>query len=287
LLVVARFDGIVRALMRFRERERAARLEAQWAERLLAEQNERLREADRMKDEFVAMISHDLRTPLTSIVGFLELALDEEEGPLTDGQRSYLEIVTRNSERLLHLVDDLLLAAELQAGELELVPTELDLTELVRESVEAARPQAESAGVELQLEAEPTPPVSGERGRLLQVLDNLISNAIKFTPNGGRVDVSVAPAGGTVRVAVRDTGIGIPPGEVERLFERFFRASTAVDQQIKGTGLGLYISRAIVGAHGGAISAESEVGVGTTFHVDLPVQVGRPVPSTAQASGGL
>jgi signal transduction histidine kinase len=284
LLVVARFTGIVRALERIRTRERAARRDAEATHRLLAEQNERLREADRMKDEFVAMISHDLRTPLTSIIGFLELTLDEEAGPLTGEQRSYLEIVARNSDRLLQLVDDLLFAARLQSGELDLLQRELDMSAIVRDAVQAARPQAEARRIELAFEEEPTPPVLGDRGYLLRLLDNLISNALKFTPENGRIEVSVAPAGDTVHLVIRDTGIGIPTDEVERLFERFFRASTAVDQQIKGTGLGLYIARAIVDAHEGTILVESEVGVGTTFHIDLPAEVWTAVPSASEAS---
>jgi signal transduction histidine kinase len=136
--------------------------------------------------------------------------------------------------------------------------------------VESARPRAEAAGIELVLDAHSVPPVSGEPIRLGQLLDNLVSNAIKFTPGGGRVDVHLSLRDGLVRFEISDTGIGIAELERERLFERFFRSQTALDRQIQGTGLGLYISKAIVEAHGGRIGVQSEPGEGTTFVVELP-----------------
>jgi signal transduction histidine kinase len=272
LLVVGRLTAILRSLDAIRGRVRAAHSEAVMAQNLLAAQNERLREADRLKDEFVAMISHDLRTPLTSIMGFLELAVDPESGPLTEEQRSYLDVVGRNSERLLALVNDLLFAARLQAGELRLDREDLDVAAIVRQSVREARPRADAKDIVLELDEAPVPPADADRGRIFQLLDNLISNAIKFTPERGRVDVRVRPQNGAIRIEVADTGIGIPEDERARLFDRFFRASTAVHRQIPGTGLGLYIARAIVEAHGGSIDVESADGSGTTFCVELPVR---------------
>jgi signal transduction histidine kinase len=276
-LVLLRLAGLIRGLDRLRGAERVARAEAEAARRQLMAQNEQLREADRLKDEFVALISHDLRTPLTSIMGYLELTL--EEGDLSAEQRNYLEIVDRNAHRLLRLVNDLLFVARLEAGELDLHSSELDLTEVVRESVAEAEPRAQAHGITLTCSAEPVPPVSADRGRILQLLDNLVSNAIKFTPEGGEVRVSVVQANGSVRLAVEDTGIGIAAAEQRRLFERFFRASTAAERQIPGTGLGLYIARAIVDAHGASISVASEPGRGTSFTIDMPVE-------RARAQGG-
>jgi signal transduction histidine kinase len=269
-LVLIRLAGLVRSLDRVRRDERAARAEAQSAQRQLLRQNEQLREADRLKDEFVALISHDLRTPLTSIMGYLELVLDDDN--LTGEQRGFLNVADRNADRLLRLVNDLLFVARFEAGELELRPTELDLAAVVRQSVEESGPRAAAGGVELTCEAGAVSAVQADKGRMFQLVENLVSNAIKFTPEGGEVRVSVTPVNGVVRLEVADTGIGIASGEQERLFERFFRASTASEHQIPGTGLGLYITRAIVDAHGGSIAVRSDPGEGTSFCVELPAR---------------
>jgi signal transduction histidine kinase len=274
LLVLARIAGLFRALDRLRAQERLARSEAEGAHRVVKEQNEQLRAADQLKDEFVALISHDLRTPLTSIMGYLELTMDDTE--LTDEQRGYLEVVERNSQRLFHLVNDLLFVARLEAGQLDLAPADLDLAAIVRQSVVEAMPNAEAKRIELTCDAAHAPAVSADKGRMFQLLDNLVSNAIKFTPEGGRVDVRVRQRGESVCIEVTDTGIGIAHAEQARLFERFFRASTARDGQIPGTGLGLYIARAIVVAHSGQISVESEPGEWTTFRIELPLA---PIPA--------
>jgi signal transduction histidine kinase len=266
-LVLLRLAGLVRAVERAGRAERLARREAEQAQRLLTHQNEQLRELDTLKDEFVSSVSHELRTPLTSISGYLELMLEDEQ----DAQkRNYLGVIERNAERLLGLVSDLLFSARLQGGRLELERSEIDLQRLVVQAVESARPRAEAAGVELTLAADGVPPISGEAARLAQVLDNLVSNSIKFTPDGGLVTVRLSSRDGLVRFEISDTGIGIAEPERERLFERFFRSQSALERQIQGTGLGLYISKAIVEAHGGRIGVESVAGEGTTFVVELP-----------------
>jgi len=282
VLVVARFTGILRALERIRVRERRARAEAEAMQLQLAEQNERLLEADRLKDEFVALISHDLRTPLTSIIGYVELALDDDVGPvLDDERRSYLEVVSRSSERLLRLVDDLLFVARLQAGRLVLDPTELDLAAIARQAVKEAQPRAERKGLELSCLGEGPVPVRGDRGRIFQLLDNLVSNAIKFTPEGGEIHVRTRQTAAGAVLEVSDSGIGLAPGEIEHVFERFFRSSRAVDSQVPGTGLGLFIAKAIAEAHGGSISASNRDEGGTTFRIELParLEAGARVPA--------
>ncbi|HEX6788341.1 MAG TPA: HAMP domain-containing sensor histidine kinase [Gaiellaceae bacterium] len=270
ILVVARLVGILRALERIREREQSARADAEHAQMLLAVQNEKLMEADKLKDEFVALISHDLRTPLTSIMGYVELALEDVGGPLDDERRQYLEVVSRSSDRLLRLVDDLLFVARVQAGRLVLERSTLDLCTIARQSVEEARPRAENKQLIIAFNGNGPVMLEADKGRLFQLLDNLISNAIKFTPEGGRVDVNVEPAADGAVLEVTDTGMGLGPGEADHVFDRFFRSSRVVAQQVPGTGLGLFISRAIVEAHGGTIAVSSHDGAGTTFRIQLP-----------------
>lgn len=233
-------------------------------------QNDRLRSLDRMKDEFVALVSHELRTPLTSIRGYLELVLDDVE-QLSSEHRGYLEIVDRNADRLVHLVTDLLLLAQADAGRLSFDWSPVELVPLVAQCVQAAQPAAEQAGVKLDFSSEHLEPVVGDPARIAQLLDNLISNAIKFTPAGGHVDVHVHASADSAVLEVRDTGFGIAAEDQEQLFERFFRTRSANDMAIAGTGLGLSIAKAIVDAHGGLISVESAERRGTTFRVELPV----------------
>ena len=267
-VVLLRLAGLVHAVERAGLAERLARREAEQAQQLLTFQNEQLLEIDRLKDEFVSSISHELRTPLTSIAGYVELLQEEEE----DSEKlGHLAIVGRNSERLLALVTDLLFAARLQYGRLELERSPVDLRSLIVHSVESARPRAQAASVQLDLEVEDVPEITGEPAKLAQLLDNLVSNAIKFTPRDGHVSVRLTSHPELIRIEVSDTGIGIPDQERERLFERFFRAQTALERQIQGTGLGLYISKAIVDAHDGRIGVDSAPGEGTTFIVELPV----------------
>jgi signal transduction histidine kinase len=225
-----------------------------------------------VKDDFVASVSHELRTPLTSIRGYLELVLDGEAGDLTDEQRQFLSIVDRNADRLLRVVGDLLFVAQVDAGKIAIERAPMDVDELVHQSVEAARPAASEQGVELDLEVDGLGPLNADRARLAQVIDNLVSNAVKFTPSGGRVEVRSAREGDLAVLEVTDTGIGISADDQDRLFQRFFRADEATQRAIQGTGLGLAIVQAIVEAHDGAISVASSPGAGTTFRVELPLE---------------
>jgi PAS domain S-box-containing protein len=265
-------------------REQEARAVAEAAQRDLASQNERLRELDRLKDEFIALVSHELRTPLTSIRGYTELLLDCEAGDLTDEQRRFLGVVERNSHRLLHLVGDLLFLAQIEAGKLVLEMGAVDLAAVASESVETARPQAEAKGITLTLATGPVPSIAGDRARISQLLDNLVSNAIKFTSERGRVDVRVRIHGKQAVVDIRDSGMGIPAAEQQFLFERFFRTSTATEQAIQGTGLGLAISKAIVDAHSGLITVTSREGAGTTFRVSLPLGSEAELPEPTEVA---
>jgi PAS domain S-box-containing protein len=227
------------------------------------------REAELLKDQFFALVSHELRTPLTSIIGYLELVLEDGE-PLSPNQRRFLSVVDRNARRLLRLVGDLLFVAHVEAGRLALEMGEVDLPTLTREAVEATRPRAEAKHLALEATTQEIPPMAGDRDRLAQVLDNLVSNAVKFTPEGGSVSVLLAARDSEALIEVKDTGVGIPAAEQSRLYERFYRASTATERAIPGVGLGLTIAKAIVEAHGGELGFDSAEGRGTTFRVRLP-----------------
>jgi PAS domain S-box-containing protein len=263
--------------------ERIARAEAESAQRALAEQNERLRELDRLKDEFISLVSHELRTPLTSIRGYLELLLDGGAGELSEEQERFLAVVDRNSKRLMHLVGDLLFLAQIEAGKLALELAEVDLEEVVTESVETAKPLADEKGITLKASLDPLPSMIGDRSRLAQVLDNLVSNALKFTSTGGSVSVRVASVDSEAVIEVEDNGMGIAAEEQKQLFDRFFRSTEATERAIPGTGLGLTIAKAIVERHEGSIEVESVAGKGTTMRVRLPVRAPQRLPEEVAA----
>jgi signal transduction histidine kinase len=228
-------------------------------------------EVSRLKDEFVGLISHELRTPLSSILGYLELMRDDADEPLSEEQMMYLGIAERNAHRLLRLVGDLLFTAQVGANSFSIDVARLDVAPIVRSSVESATPAAAAQNVTISASVlDGVALVMGDVTRIGQAVDNLLSNAIKFTPRGGNVAITVSCDGDDVIIRLTDTGMGIPAGELDQLFSRFFRASTATRAAVPGVGLGLTITKAIIDAHGGALDVESEVGVGTTFIVRLP-----------------
>jgi signal transduction histidine kinase len=243
---------------------------AESAREQVTAQNEQLLELDKMKDEFVALISHELRTPLTSIRGYVELLRDDLPNAPLEQQDKFLAVVERNADRLLSLVNDLLLMAQIEVGKLDLHYAETDLVSLAEECVVAARPVAEERQIEVTIDARARPLLSADRPRLAQVLDNLLANALKFTPPGGQVEIRVMTVEDIALLEIRDTGMGISPEDLQHLFSSFFRTSTASAAAVPGTGLGLAISKGIVEAHGGSISAESEEGHGSTFRIELP-----------------
>ncbi|MER7446967.1 ATP-binding protein [Microbacterium sp. NPDC097977] len=228
-------------------------------------------EVARMKDQFVGMISHELRTPLSAIIGFLDLLQNDPAQPLTTDQQEFVDIIERNAQRLLNLVGDLLFTAQVDSGRFPLERRDTDIVDLVRVAVASSGPHAQREGIEITAEVPDAPVwISIDAGRIGQALDNLLSNAIKFTGDGGRVSAAVRVLDGSVELAVRDTGVGIPEDEQGMLFTRFFRASTATRNAVPGVGLGLTITRAIVLAHGGSMEVASREGVGTEFRMLLP-----------------
>ncbi len=218
------------------------------------------------KDDFVANVSHEFRTPLTSILGYVELLLDDPRS-LDPSSRRQLDIVRRNAERLLTLVSDLL---AVRSGHMVIQPHTVDVAELVRGSVSSAGPRAAKAGIRLSMDVPESLEAHVDSSRIAQVLDNLVSNAIKYSPKGADVEVAAWEDQDFVFCRVSDTGMGMTEEEQSEAFTKFFRAGGVRNSTIPGVGLGLPISKAIVEAHGGTITLESEPGRGTTFLVKMP-----------------
>lgn len=228
-------------------------------------------EIDRMKTEFVSHVSHELRTPLTSIKGYIDLLLDNEVGELNEEQVEFLQIVQNNSNRLVALISDLLDIARIEAGRIELQCAPRQIKSLIEQAASTLRMAIEEKAQTLTVNVPPdVPPVLADDNRMTQVLTNLLSNAHKYTPAGGRIEVRVEPDEREVTVRVSDTGIGLSAADLEQLFNKFFRAKTAVAQGIGGTGLGLAISKSIIEMHGGRIWVDSQPGRGTTFSFTVP-----------------
>jgi two-component system, OmpR family, phosphate regulon sensor histidine kinase PhoR len=246
-----------------------------------------LREIDRTKSDFLSTISHELRTPLTSIAGYVEMMRDGEAGEVAPMQRQMLDVVARNTQRLRDLIEDVLILSRIEAGTLRTERMPVALRAVIEHAVTALRPQAAQANVRLDVIPAPGPGMLlGDAAQLEQVVLNLVGNAIKFTPAGGRVTVTLETTGDDLVLRVEDTGIGIPRSEVDDLFQRFFRASNAKEQQITGTGLGLAIVASIVAAHQGRVEVDSRERRGSTFSVVLP-SADAEVLAAARPGAGL
>lgn len=228
----------------------------------------RLAEVDRAKDSFVGAVSHELRTPITNLVGYLELLRDRAYGDLTVAQDQALARIELNSHRLLALIDDLLTLARFDEPQFAAGHAALDLREVVQRTAAEVREVAEAHGLRVVVDVPDDPVlVGGDPGQLGRLLANLADNATKFTPYGGRITLRLVADHGEARLDVADTGVGIPPEEQGQVFTRFFRTTTADDGAIPGTGLGLFIAKAIVDAHGARIGLDSQPGQGSTFSV--------------------
>jgi signal transduction histidine kinase len=231
--------------------------------------NTRLQELERMRAEFLAMISHDLHTPLTAIKGSMEVLANEKVG--MELSRELLGIAQKNTDRLFRMVSDILDLARIEAGRFEVRREPFDLVAGLRGAMDHLRRSAEERGVSLTLQAaEGLPQVLADSLRMDQVFTNLLGNALKFTPRGGRIGVTARALPGELLVEIRDSGVGIPAEHLNRIFDRFYRVPLPDGERVEGTGLGLSICKAIVEEHGGRIWAESVVGTGSTFSFTLP-----------------
>jgi len=230
-----------------------------------------LRRLERVRQDFVANVSHEFKTPLTAIQGFAETLLG---GALDDpkNNRRFLEIIREHAARLGRLTDDLLKLARIEAGKMELQFSPVNIADLVEGCAETAFLKAAQKKIALNIEI-PTalPPIRGDSGLLHEVLQNLLDNAVQYTPAGGKIDVSASLLSGAALISVSDTGIGIPVVDQERIFERFYRIDAARSREVGGTGLGLSIAKHIVEAHGGRIWVESEIGLGSKFTFSVPL----------------
>ncbi|HKY39436.1 MAG TPA: ATP-binding protein [Polyangiaceae bacterium] len=264
--VIAVTAGIIRFRAARREHEARSNLAKTSAE--LATTLERLQELDRLKNEFFANVSHELRTPLTLILTPVEDLLSRD---VTPQLRSALSVIRRNAHRLLRLIDDLLDLARLDVGGLRLHVAEVDLVDLTSRVVEAARGAAEARGMSLEFSSEQASAlVHGDPHRLEIVLTNLLGNALKFTPDSGKVAVRVIASASGFSVEVEDTGPGIEAPELERIFDRFYQVEGSERRRQGGAGIGLSLAKKLAELHGGNVSVESQVGVGSTFTLSLP-----------------
>jgi PAS domain S-box-containing protein len=226
---------------------------------------------EQLKSDFVSTVSHELRTPLAAIYGAAMTLRRQDVSLAEDQEAGMLAVIAGESERLARIVNDILLASRLDSGAATVSIGRTDATELAR-SVIAAAETHRPPDVELVLSApEPGPHVAADADGLRQVLVNLVENGVKYSPGGGRVELELEQVDGRVRFAVRDRGLGIPPSEQERIFEKFFRLDPNLSRGVGGTGLGLYISRELVRRMGGRIRVESEPGRGSTFSFELPL----------------
>ncbi len=236
----------------------------------LSKANEELKSLDRMKDEFLSNVSHEFKTPLTSIRGYSQLVLDGTLGDINGQQKKAMDTVIRNSDRLRRLVDSLLYLSRAQVGKMSYYFEKLQLADIINNCINDLLLQAKNKGIVLRAEMEDIPPVRADKDKLTDVLTNLIDNALKFTSEGGQVIVSARTVSNGIHIEVKDTGIGIPADHIPHLFQRFYQVDSSMSRRYGGTGLGLYISRTIVEAHGGKIWIESKEGMGTTVHMEFP-----------------
>jgi two-component system sensor histidine kinase BarA len=263
--------------------------------RTLKEQNVRLQELDKLKSNFLATVSHELRTPLTSVIGYSEMLLEGMAGQMNDEQREYVKTIMEKGESLLALISQILDLSRIESGNLRLNVTDFALREVLKAATTSIIPQAAKKSITVDINvADDLPYIKGDRDKIGQIVVNLLGNSVKFTPQGGKITLRSARWTGPrrtpvktsddgaaalfdlkeeafVRIDVVDTGVGIPPEKIEKVFERFFQVDNSSTREFGGTGLGLSIVKSFVEAHKGEIFVESDVGKGSTFSVLLPL----------------
>jgi signal transduction histidine kinase len=255
------------------------------AEAALQQAKEALEAASQHKSEFLANMSHELRTPLNAIIGFSEVLADGMFGEINEKQAEYLRDILESGRHLLSLINDILDLSKIEAGRMELEPTDFDLPQAIENALILVRERASRRGIILgrTLDAH-LGTIRADERKVKQVLLNLLSNALKFTPEGGGIEVGAGVHDDVVEISVADTGVGIAPEDQEAVFEEFRQVGTAATK-VEGTGLGLALSRKFIELHDGRIWVKSQVGVGSTFTFTLPLTTAAPT-ATARKIGG-
>jgi signal transduction histidine kinase len=266
------FDASVIDLLRTFATQSALAIQNARLFREIEDKGRQLETASRHKSEFLANMSHELRTPLNAIIGFSEVLSQRMFGEINDKQAEYLADILESGQHLLSLINDILDLSKIEAGRMELEPTEFDLASTIENSLILVRERAQRHGITLRHTLdERLGMIRGDERKVKQVLLNLLSNALKFTPEGGRIDVRAAFRDSTAEISVTDTGVGLAPEDLDTVFEEFRQVGTAA-KKVEGTGLGLAISRKFIELHGGKIWVKSQVGTGSTFAFTLPLQ---------------
>jgi PAS domain S-box-containing protein len=255
------------------EQQREQRALREEQERLQSERLEALEQSDKLKDQFLSILSHELRTPNNAIMGFGSVLDDEVLGPLSESQHTYTRKILTSADALLALIEDLLIVSRVQAGKFSITPQSASFGELIRQALDTQRLAAEKKAIALDNEVSAAlPALVADPLRIEQVINNLVGNAIKFTPEGGHVVLRACVEHDVLRCEVTDSGIGIAATDIPKLFQRFSQLDMSNTRAAGGAGLGLSIVKAIVDAHGGTVGVESEPGVGTTFWFTLPLK---------------
>ena len=237
----------------------------------LEARNQEVERANRLKTEFLASMSHELRTPLHTIIGFSELLSEQLEGPLTEKQQRFVGHILQDARHLLELINEVLNISKIESGRLELKPESFDFSQCVEEVMAGIRHQAATKNIQLENQNTFHDSLYADRVRIKEILYNLLNNAVKFTPEGGRVWIEAERQGEGLHISVCDTGIGIPEKEQRSIFEKFYQVGDTTGGVREGTGLGLAITKHLVELHGGAISVASQPGKGSSFRLVLPL----------------